>query len=178
MSTAPASTLLDLIPHPTITAPKGVAVRALCQRQGASLSLEYRIRGELARLCIPDHGPQNRKDGLWRTTCLEAFIRQPGESRYREYNFSPNGAWACYAFSEYRGAAQSPDCEAPDIQCCMTDNELLLDVRLADIATGPLQLGLSAVVEDLAGQLSYWALHHPAEKPDFHDAAGFVLTLE
>jgi hypothetical protein len=30
------------------------------------------------------------------------------------------------------------------------------------------------VLETLDGQLSYWALHHPAERPDFHHRAGLV----
>ena len=33
------------------------------------------------------------------------------------------------------------------------------------------------VIEDRAGQLSYWALKHPREEPDFHHADGFVLSL-
>ena len=41
-----------------------------------------------------------------------------------------------------------------------------------------LRLGLSAVIEDKAQVLSYWALKHPAEKPDFHHAAGFVVALD
>ena len=36
---------------------------------------------------------------------------------------------------------------------------------------------LSAVIEASDG-LSYWALRHPADKPDFHDADGFALLLE
>ena len=42
----------------------------------------------------------------------------------------------------------------------------------------PLRLGLSAVVEDAAGKLSYWALRHTPGKPDFHHTDAFALTLE
>ncbi len=42
----------------------------------------------------------------------------------------------------------------------------------------PLRLGLSAVIEASGGTLSYWALHHPADKPDFHNAKAFALRLE
>jgi hypothetical protein len=41
-----------------------------------------------------------------------------------------------------------------------------------------LRLGLAAVIEDKAQVLSYWALKHPAEKPDFHHADGFVIELD
>ena len=41
-----------------------------------------------------------------------------------------------------------------------------------------LRLGLAAVIEDKARVLSYWALKHPAEKPDFHHAGSFVVELD
>ncbi len=40
-----------------------------------------------------------------------------------------------------------------------------------------LRLALSAVIEETDGRLSYWALAHPAAKPDFHHAEAFVLSL-
>jgi 23S rRNA (guanine745-N1)-methyltransferase len=57
-------------------------------------------------------------------------------------------------------------------------------VRLAAKALptgdGPLRLALTTVVEladGAPGTLSYWALAHPAGKPDFHHRDGFVLAL-
>jgi hypothetical protein len=41
-----------------------------------------------------------------------------------------------------------------------------------------LRLALSVVVEETDGRLSYWAITHPAERPDFHHRDGFVLPLE
>jgi hypothetical protein len=38
-------------------------------------------------------------------------------------------------------------------------------------------LGLSAVLEEKDGTKSYWALAHPAEKPDFHARNCFVAKL-
>ena len=49
---------------------------------------------------------------------------------------------------------------------------------LAEIAEAPLlRVALAAVVEDAAGDLSYWSLRHAAGKPDFHHSDGFVLEL-
>jgi hypothetical protein len=45
------------------------------------------------------------------------------------------------------------------------------------LAREPLRLGLSAVIEDDLGKLSYWALQHPAEKPDFHHAEACILEI-
>ena len=39
------------------------------------------------------------------------------------------------------------------------------------------RLGLSAVIEEADGRVSYWALAHPAPKPDFHHAGTLALQL-
>jgi hypothetical protein len=52
-----------------------------------------------------------------------------------------------------------------------------LDVLSAIHPRAPLRIGLSAVIEAFDG-FSYWALRHPADKPDFHAADGFALLLE
>jgi hypothetical protein len=39
------------------------------------------------------------------------------------------------------------------------------------------RVAASAVVEEANSGLSYWALAHPAAKPDFHHADAFVLSV-
>ena len=39
------------------------------------------------------------------------------------------------------------------------------------------QLGLSAVIEELNGHKSYWALAHPPGKPDFHHSDCFTYEF-
>ena len=40
------------------------------------------------------------------------------------------------------------------------------------------QLGLSAILEEIDGTKSYWALAHPpGDKPDFHDPVCFAARL-
>jgi hypothetical protein len=41
----------------------------------------------------------------------------------------------------------------------------------------PWRLGLSAVIEDKAGHMSYWALAHPPGKPDFHHMDCFAYEF-
>jgi hypothetical protein len=48
-------------------------------------------------------------------------------------------------------------------------------IDAAAVAAGP--AGLAAVIEDGEGNLSYWALAHPPEKPDFHHRDCFALKL-
>lgn len=38
-------------------------------------------------------------------------------------------------------------------------------------------IGVSCVVEDAQGNLSYWALSHHGDRPDFHDSRSFGLRL-
>jgi hypothetical protein len=41
----------------------------------------------------------------------------------------------------------------------------------------PWHIGLSTIVEERNGRMSYWALAHPPGKPDFHHPACFALEL-
>ena len=40
-----------------------------------------------------------------------------------------------------------------------------------------LRVALCVVIEELDGALSYWALAHPAPRPDFHHPDGFALEI-
>ena len=177
-----------LQPHPTTdrgalpTQVKELAVDV--SRLNGKLVLLYRLTAELAALRLPEPRPPARTDGLWRHTCFEAFIGYATGGEYWEYNFSPSGAWAAYHFTEYREGMEPLMKGAPPMSRLHTgDDQLHLEVTvdlswLARSATGAgLRLGLSAVIEDRAQVLSYWALEHPAEKPDFHHAGGFVIDL-
>jgi hypothetical protein len=58
------------------------------------------------------------------------------------------------------------------------DAVIRLDRLEVSYVHAPLSLALSAVIEDSAGTLSYWALRHPAGKPDFHHPQAFALELQ
>ena len=44
-------------------------------------------------------------------------------------------------------------------------------------AAVPLQVGITSVIEERSGRLSYWALAHPGAEPDFHRREAFLLRL-
>jgi hypothetical protein len=108
----------------------------------------------------------------------------PGTAGYYEFNFAPSRQWALYRFDTYREGMSPADLEPPPELCVRRfEDRLELDaaVHLNDL-TGlrgapRLLLGLTAVVEEESGSLSYWALKHPPGKPDFHSPDGFVLEL-
>jgi hypothetical protein len=156
----------------------------LSWRQGQALMLAYHLRGRMNRLRIPPARAPRRADRLWEHTCCELFVAAKGSSAYYEFNFSPSSEWSVYAFRGYRdgGPAEGEEL-APSISVSSAADRLELDAtihldRLPVIRPGePLRLGLSAVIEAGDGTLSYWALKHPAEKPDFHHSDSFALEL-
>jgi hypothetical protein len=139
------------------------------------------LEGGLSRIRVPEPGLPRFTDNLWQHTCFEMFIRQDGFDAYHEFNFSPSGEWAAYAFERYREAKPASDATLdPQItlSCGAERLELNARVRLDRLSSGAvLTLGLSAVIEDTDGTLSYWALGHPADKPDFHHPDAFTLEL-
>lgn len=171
---------LPLVCHEQTPAPwlRGIAVRVAAARDGG-LTLVYAFCGDLRRLRVPPPAAPGRADGLWRHTCCEVFVVGSDAPAYREFNFSPGGAWQAYAFRGYRDGGPLQPVESPVIHWHSTD--CILTASMAPGALPPgrrLRLGLTAVVEDAQGRLSYWALRHPPGRPDFHHTDGFALDLE
>lgn len=177
---------LTLLCHPATMAPmvRRIEAQAAISADGA-LALRYRLWGDIARLRLPQSPSSERRDSLWQHTCFEAFVGGAGDPAYREFNFSPSGQWATYAFTAYRQRDEDfVASQAPQICTRLFAGRLEMDVTLPPLALPPadrLQLALAAVVEadDIAeGRHSYWALSHPAEHPDFHHRDTFTFELD
>ena len=150
----------------------------------ATLVCHYSLHGEIDRLRVPAARTGRRADGLWEHTCFEVFAAAEPDGGYYEFNFSPSLEWAAYRFSEYRdGMTPANLSRAPGLQARRTPDRLELTAHLhldglPELARGPLlRLGLTAVIEDESGRLSYWALRHAPGNPDFHDRDAFALEL-
>jgi hypothetical protein len=166
-----------LIPHPRSSCDAVTRLEVEVDRTEAGLALRYILTGDLSRLVVPARATPARIDALWNHTCLEAFVAAGGDS-YCEFNLAPSTAWAAYRFDGYRqGMTAMEGIEAPRIETATTADTLEVRAALALPSAGPLRLGLTAVVEEAGGRLSYWALRHPAKQPDFHHAGGFVLEF-
>jgi hypothetical protein len=175
----PSPRLVSLVPFAPLA---GSAVQGLDVQvgyvAGEALHLKYTLRADLARLRIPEAKNAHRTDELWRHTCFEAFLRAQTGTAYREINASPSTEWAVYSFADYRQGMAPATVPAPAIHIARFARELVIDVRVDLKVLPPSRaLALAAVIEDESGSLSYWALKHPAAKPDFHHAGGFVLEL-
>ncbi len=175
--------VLELHPDSRCEAVSEIAVEVARPGPGL-LRLRYLVSGDIGGLSLLPVTAPARADGLWRHTCFEAFLRAgPGEA-YHEFNFAPSTNWAAYRFEGYRsGMRPAEEIGAPGIEVDRQDKTFELRVALAldglaELSDdGTWQLGLSVVIEETDGRISYWALAHPPGKPDFHHSDCFALEL-
>jgi hypothetical protein len=173
---------LTLVGHPQTPsrAIRGIDVVVVGGAARDILTLAFVLEGKLSGLRIPEPRVSRQVQDLWQHTCFEAFLMAEEGPGYREFNFSPSGEWAAYTFRGYRDGGKLEIDMAPIIVVHRSADRLELhaEIRPDCLPRGrSLQLGLSAVVEDADGALSYWALRHPPGKPDFHHADAFALQL-
>jgi len=168
--------VISLVAHPRTpgAAVRGVRAAAARTPQGL-LGLRYRIEADLERLRIPPPSTPAPGERLWEHLCCEVFVASGPARAYREFNFSPSGEWFAYAFQGYREGAPLavPD---PGIAVRRDGRALELSASV-EVEAAKLRVALCVVVEELDGTLSYWALRHPAPRPDFHHPDGFVLEI-
>jgi len=174
----------NLTAHPT-TLPADPAFKVWASVEHASsfgavatTNIWFGVGAPAERFVIPQQREPARADGLWQTTCFEAFLRPVGECNYREWNFAPSTEWAAYDFYEYREGSANADIEAPPY-VRFEDNFTwwALGATIGVDAQVTWELGLSAVLEEKDGTKSYWALAHTADKPDFHAPGCFTARL-
>ncbi len=151
-----------------------VAVRRL---QPGRLGLRYVLTGEIGAIAWPAPGPSTRTDALWRHSCFEVFAQR--SAGYCEFNFAPSTQWAAYEFDGYRTGMRPLDVAAPTITVQHDEMQFILEAEctLPKSFETPLRLALCAVIEDLDGTLSYWALNHAEGQPDFHHPDSFTLAI-
>jgi hypothetical protein len=165
-----------LKPHPATPCAALHTLDAVIDRKGQGLRILYVLKGEIGRLCIPEPGVARFAERLWQHTCCELFIARPGEPGYREFNFSPSAEWGAYEFSNYREGMGRLDVFIP-IAVRQSAQRLELEASVPLHEAGELLAGVSAVIEEQGGTLSYWALKHAPGKPDFHHPDAFTLAL-
>jgi hypothetical protein len=174
---------LKLHPDSLCSAATHIEVDVARPRAG-TLVMRYVVTGKISDLHMPAATASTRTDELWQQTCFEAFVRTSPDAGYYEFNFAPSTQWAAYRFSSYRtGMRVATEIGAPHIEvqsgaeCYILQASLELD-RLSGLPRDAgWRLGLSALIEEMSGRKSYWALAHPPGKPDFHHSDCFVHEL-
>jgi hypothetical protein len=166
--------LVTLTPHPDTPSSAIDRIEVDVERREEFVWLRYAVYGDVGRVRWPEAAEPERADDLWRRTCFEVFV--PTDDGYREFNLSPSGAWASYGFAGYRSGMAIAQERAQMLELEATEAWI---VQEALIETPPdaIRIGLSAVIEDIDGGISCWALAHAPGKPDFHHPDSFALTL-
>ena len=176
-----------LIPFDVDHCPAVLAMAEFVWKENAPLELSFSLSPKLTESSIDclslnsckTNPSAQRLDNLWSHTCFEAFLACPGEKGYWEMNVSPNGDWNLYQFSDYRtGGMADPLAEAPEVSFSMDRLGCLCTIQILLKPwwqhTEIPEISLTMVLEDQSGSLSYWALTHPGDRPDFHDRRGFL----
>ena len=174
----------QLICHPGTPAK---AVRAVWAEVALSFedgfSLRFGVEGDIGALVLPPCEGQlviadTATDGLWQSSCFEAFLTEEGQPDYTEFNYAPDGRWACYQFDDYRSLLRADDLAPWMMEVDREVGRYTLRVEPGIFPDTGSKLALAAGIEEIDGTKSYWALCHPPGKPDFHHPDCFALTLE
>lgn len=158
------------------------------------LAIHYELWSCEPILLQPAFGASpGRRDELWRHTCCELFAAARDRSTaqgaveraYLEFNFSPMGDWAAYAFSAPREGMRTQDLQHPprvDTQVLAAGRDAMshgvgVTVHLTTDALEGFSLLWPTVVLETTTGLSYWALRHPGDQPDFHHPENFDAAV-
>jgi len=137
------------------------------------ISARYRLTGDMQRVRWPQIAHRHERTfELWATTCFEFFIGPRAHPAYFEFNLSPSGDWNSFAFSDIRtdmAETARLTLHHVSVHCDRTSALLGADIDFQpDDLAGPLDIGVSAVIETVDGRCHYFALAHPGKRPDFH----------
>lgn len=151
-------------------------VQVEVETKGNELLLTYQVQGPLKKLLLPKlNSSTSFKDELWKHSCLEFFIKKENSPEYTEFNFSPSGDYAIYHFDNYRERNfYFKNSVCPEIQSSLANSLFELKAKIP-LMKG--EMSLTAVIEDIDQSISYFALAHKKERPDFHDPASFIVNL-
>ncbi|QDX25990.1 DOMON-like domain-containing protein [Sphingomonas suaedae] len=169
-----------LIPHPDMPHPSITLAVEVSRLRGTGLRLWYVVNGAIDVVRFPALGEPARADGLWQATCFEVFFRNGDSPAYDEINLTSSRQWAAYSFDTYREGMRSKDMDEPQITVATWADTVAVGADFdagAIVARPNARFALSAVIEEIDGTKSYWALRHPPGKPDFHHPDCFALEL-
>lgn len=171
----------SLIPFDLSTAPD-ITIETEFNLNQESVYISYRIRRGVTLIDLGDPAPhKNRVSNLWEKTCFELFIKNK-KDQYIEFNFSPNFEWNCFYFNKSGdGLKEWEKMPTPAIDILLSSEHFLLfiDIKKENFPKeffkdkSQLSAGITSVIKDKSGSLSYWALTHADTRPNFHHFDSF-----
>ncbi len=173
----------SLQPFPNSKSLPSIAITGNIDRRENILAIDYSLVGNLENLFIPKptHTP-TRKHKLWEETCLECFLGVKNSPNYWEFNLSTAGDWNIYRFQDYRHQMEEEKkFSSLPFNVEKQADRLLLKLKLDLNKIVPedksLEISITAVVKQMDGEITYWALTHRGEKADFHRRDSFAIEV-
>ena len=168
----------SLVLHPDCASGPFTSVTADLVPTPLGCLAEFRLHGDISAIKGPMQAVPVREDFLWKTTCFEIFWQPDGGSWYREFNLSPSSKWACYDFDDFRLNSRDGPVEAIAVACAHNEAELVLRASISAELPDPAQVALNGIVEDLDGNIQFWALAFQEGKAEFHSEVCRQLRVE
>lgn len=161
-----------------------ISIRGDLAWQGKLLTLRFEVEDAQRRLLDGLGAPQrrvpgreSRRDGLWKTTCFEAFWARPRERSYWELNLAGDGGWNLYHFEDYRVPQPPRPSEDFRMESWETKTSGSLECALSTSLDLPKLEASICVIARTEGATHYFSTRHAGEKPDYHLRAGLDLSL-
>jgi hypothetical protein len=175
--------MFSLQPFPSNKPLPNLIIAGDIARNNNKIAIRYEVTGELKEIVIsPPSNTLARQQKLWQETCFEFFLGINNSQEYWEFNLSPAGHWNVYHFDAYRQGME----EEVDFKTLPFTFEnqadrltLALDVDLDKIVAEEqlLDVAITAVIKQINGEVSYWALTHRGGEADFHLRESFAMEL-
>lgn len=173
----------SLVPFPGPDIPT-IAISGRIGRDQDILKIHYSLSGDLQAISIPvPSSPPSRKNELWTSTCFEFFLAVHDRPEYWEFNLSPSEDWNIFHMDSYRRVGFREESQIDELKLvfikgterCTLDCTVDLSTFIA--SDGPVQAGITSVIQTTMGSETYWALLHPGPQADFHLRESFLLHL-
>jgi hypothetical protein len=170
---------INLIPFKNVDL--NIDLKAGLQMKGSNIEVEFLLTGDVSSIEMPSREENGRRViGLWESTCFEFFVLNNETLSYYEFNFSPEGHWNAFYFPKKKAPLKEAEnfLELVSNQK-LTDNTYKLTVSI-DLyrfhpgfwQEGKMSFGLTSVIESNK-KISYWAINHLDDKPNFHNFETF-----
>ena len=172
----------SLIPYPNLPS-VDIPIEAELNFNDESIFVSFRIQKNLAQVDLGNSTPHKARIlKLWEKTCFELFIKNKSD-QYIEFNFSPNFEWNCFYFNKQgdplREWENMPRPES-DILLSAEHFFMFVNIKKEFFPKGffeknrKLSAGITCVIKDKLGDISYWALAHTdMTRPNFHHFDSF-----
>ena len=159
-----------------------ISIDAEINQNHESLFISFRIQKGVELIDFGSPTPNKiRLVKLWEKTCFELFIKNKN-NQYIEFNFSPNFEWNSFYFNKQGDALKELDrMQMPETDILLSSDHFFIFANIKKeffpkeffLESPELEAGMTCVIKEKTGTMSYWALSHADTRPNFHHFDSF-----